>query len=231
MQENKKQELTEQKSSLTQRQKALHTRISVNSASRDNILSKSQALQALEEQWTWMKALSATANGTIPGKEKIMLETYIQTTYFDRIVARANVRLMKMTGGQYDLKRRRTAQNNQSQSGLELDVLDHYNGTERSVSTLSGGESFMASLALALGLSDEVQMSTGIRLDTLFVDEGFGSLDPNSLDQAYRALTDLTEGNRLVGIISHVGELKEKIDRQILVTKDKSGGSRAELRI
>jgi exonuclease SbcC len=113
------------------------------------------------------------------------------------------------------------------QTGLELDVVDHYNGTERSVKTLSGGESFKASLALALGLSDEIQMSTGIRLDTLFVDEGFGSLDPESLNQAYNTLAGLTEGDRLVGIISHVNELKERIDRQIVVTKEKSGGSKA----
>ena len=158
-----------------------------------------------------------------------MLETYIQSTYFDRIIARANVRLMKMTGGQYDLKRRKTADNMRSQSGLELDVIDHYNGTHRSVKTLSGGESFKASLALALGLSDEVQMSTGIQLDTLFVDEGFGSLDPESLNQAYNTLTGLTEGNRLVGIISHVAELKERIDKQIVVTKAKCGGSNARI--
>ena len=156
-----------------------------------------------------------------------MLETYIQTTYFDRIIARANVRLMKMTGGQYDLKRRKTPDTMRGQTGLELDVIDHYNGTQRSVKTLSGGESFKASLALALGLSDEIQMSTGIRLDTLFVDEGFGSLDPESLNQAYNTLAGLTEGNRLVGIISHVAELKERIDRQILVTKEKTGGSKA----
>ena len=160
-----------------------------------------------------------------------MLETYIQTTYFDRIVARANVRLMKMTGGQYDLKRRKTADTMRGQTGLELDVIDHYNGTERSVKTLSGGESFKASLALALGLSDEVQMSTGIQLDTLFVDEGFGSLDPESLNQAYNTLASLTEGNRLVGIISHVAELKERIDKQIVVTKEKSGGSKAVITI
>ena len=133
---------------------------------------------------------------------------------------------MKMTGGQYELKRREVPLNNQAQSGLELDVIDHYNGTERSVRTLSGGESFKASLSLALGLSDEIQASTGIHIDTLFVDEGFGSLDPESLEQAYRALTGLAEGNRLVGIISHVGELKEKIDKQIVVTKEKTGGSR-----
>ena len=229
--ESKKAGLTEQKAVILAELKTLHARLTANTASRKNIAGKARELAALEEKMAWMRSLSATANGQVPGKEKIMLETYIQTTYFDRIVARANVRLMKMTGGQYDLKRRTVAENARSQSGLELDVIDHYNGTERSVKTLSGGESFKASLALALGLSDEVQMSTGIRLDTLFVDEGFGSLDPESLDQAYRALADLTEGNRLVGIISHVADLKEKIDKQILVTKARSGGSRAEIRL
>ena len=230
--------LAEQKSSLTgqrtdilKAQKAVHTRLTANTTCQQNIRSKSAELSALEEKEKWMRALSNTAIGAIRGKERIMLETYIQTTYFDRIVARANVRLMKMTGGQYDLKRRKTAENMKSQSGLELDVIDHYNGTERSVKTLSGGESFKASLALALGLSDEVQMSTGIQLDTLFVDEGFGSLDPESLNQAYNTLAGLTEGNRLVGIISHVTELKERIDRQIVVTKEKSGGSKAVIHL
>ena len=105
----------------------------------------------------------------------------------------------------------------------------HINATERSVNTLSGGEAFLASLSLALGLSDEVQMSTGIHLDTLFVDEGFGSLDSEALGKAYQTLAGLTEGNRLVGIISHVAELKERIDRQIVVTKDPDGSSHAEL--
>ena len=105
----------------------------------------------------------------------------------------------------------------------------HINATERSVNTLSGGEAFLASLELALGLSDEVQMSTGIHLDTLFVDEGFGSLDSEALSKAYQTLAGLTEGNRLVGIISHVAELKERIDRQIVVTKDPDGSSHAEL--
>ena len=179
----------------------------------------------------WVKALSDTANGNISGKEKIMLETYIQMHYFDRIIARANTRFMVMSGGQYELKRRLEAENNRRQSGLELDVVDHYNGTERSVKTLSGGESFKASLSLALGLSDEIQASAGgIRLDSMFVDEGFGSLDEESLRQAVQALTGLTQGGRLVGIISHVAELKEKIEKQIIVTKDRSGGSRVELR-
>ena len=151
-------------------------------------------------------------------------------TYFDRIVARANTRFMVMSAGQYELVRRSSAENNRSQSGLELDVVDHYNGTRRSVKTLSGGESFQASLSLALGLSDEIQSSAGgIRLDTMFVDEGFGSLDEEALRQAMQALSGLAQGNRLVGIISHVAELKEKIDKQIVVTKDPVGGSRAAL--
>ena len=111
-------------------------------------------------------------------------------------------------------------------------MIEHYNGTRRSVRTLSGGESFKASLSLALGLSDEIQsLAGGIRLDTMFVDEGFGSLDEESLQQAVRALSSLTEGNRLVGIISHVSELKEKIEKQILVKKDRAGGSRVEIRV
>ena len=160
-----------------------------------------------------------------------MLETYVQMTYFDRIIARANTRLMVMTGGQYEMKRRRGSSNLRSQSGLELDVIDHYNGSERSIRTLSGGESFQASLSLALGLADEIQASAGgIRLDTMFVDEGFGSLDSESLEQAGQALAGLAESKRLVGIISHVDELKNRIDRQIVVKKERSGGSTAEIR-
>ena len=188
-----------------------------------------EALEAGEqtgEKLRWVKALSDTANGTISGKEKVMLETYIQMAYFDRIIRRANIRFMVMSGGQYELKRRETAENNRSQSGLELDVIDHYNGTQRSVKTLSGGESFKASLSLALGLADEIQSSAGgIKIDTMFVDEGFGSLDEESLEQAIQALASLTEGNRLVGIISHVKELKDRIDKQIVVKKERTGGS------
>ena len=159
-----------------------------------------------------------------------MLETYVQSACFDRVLRRSNLRLMVMSGGQYELKRRRTADNQRSRSGLELDVIDHYNGSERSVKTLSGGESFKAALALALGLSDEIQSSAGgIQLDAMFVDEGFGSLDEESLQQALRALGDLSAGNRLVGVISHVAELKERIERQVIVKKDGSGGSRVEI--
>ena len=151
-------------------------------------------------------------------------------TFFDRILIRANTRFMVMSGGQYELKRRLDAENKVQKSGLELNVLDHYNGTERSVKTLSGGEAFMASLSLALGLSDEIQSSAGgIRLDTMFVDEGVGSLDTETLRQAINTLSALSEGRRLVGIISHVAELRERIDKQIVVRKDASGGSRIEI--
>ena len=229
--EREKAALLGRKAKILAMQKDIHARLTANMRAQKDIAATAEQMSRLEEKHAWVRALSDTANGTVSGKEKIMLETYIQTTYFDRILRRANLRLMKMSGGQYDLKRRRKAESMRGQSGLELDIVDHVNGTERSVNTLSGGEAFLASLALALGLSDEVQMSTGIKLDTLFVDEGFGSLDPEALSKAFHTLAGLTEGNRLVGIISHVGELKERIDRQIVVTKQRSGGSQAEIRI
>lgn len=224
-----KDALTTQKATLSDKLKAVHTRITTNSAAQQNISARVQEMSELENRYTWMNALAATANGDLNGKDKIMLETYVQTAYFDRILERANLRLRKMSGGQYDLERRRVATNQRSQSGLELDIVDHINTTRRSVNTLSGGEAFLASLALALGLSDEVQMSTGIRLDTLFVDEGFGSLDSEALNKAYLTLAGLTEGNRLVGIISHVEALKEKIEHQIVVKKDRTGSSSASV--
>lgn len=222
--------LTAQKTEISEIRQAVHTRRSANETALANIRERSADASALEARYAWLKTLSDTANGKLANKEKIALETYIQMTFFDRILRRANTRLMVMSSGQYELKRRREAGDNRSQSGLELDVVDHYNGSERSVKSLSGGESFKASLSLALGLSDEIQSAAGgVRLDTMFVDEGFGSLDEESLRQAVRALSGLTEGNRLVGIISHVSELKEKIDKQIVVTKDRAGGSRAEI--
>ncbi len=221
-----KQLFEEKQAELDAKSKEVHSRKTSNKFSLDSILQKLDEIKSVEEKWTWMKALSNTANGNLSGKEKVMLETYIQMTYFDRIINRANTRFMVMSGGQYELKRRKEAENNRSQSGLELDVIDHYNGTERSVKTLSGGESFKASLSLALGLSDEIQSSAGgIKLDTMFVDEGFGSLDDESLAQAIKALSSLADGNRLVGIISHVSELKDRIEKQIVVKKEKSGGS------
>ena len=186
------------------------------------------ALAEAEQKWGWVKSLADTAGGQLVGREKIMLETYVQMTYFDRILERANTRLMVMSRGQYELKRRAQAENNRRQSGLELDVVDHYNGSVRSVKTLSGGESFQAALSLALGLSDEVQSAAGgVQLDVMFVDEGFGSLDEEALEQAVRALSNLSGGNRLIGIISHVEALARRIDRQIVVTKHGTAGSDA----
>lgn len=222
--------LEEEQGRIEKEEKRVHSAIRANKEALHHILQKSEALQKLEKKYSWVKNLSNTANGTLAGKEKIMLETYIQMNYFDRIIARANVRLMIMTEGQYDLIRSKEALTKQGQSGLDLNVIDHYNGSERSVRSLSGGEAFKASLALALGLSDEIQSSCGgIKLETMFVDEGFGSLDEDSLSQAMKALSQLADNHRLVGIISHVGELKQKIDKQIVVTKDKAGGSRAQV--
>lgn len=208
----------------------INARLSSNNSALSGISHKSKELAASEERLTMLSTLSNTANGKITGKEKITLETYVQTTYFDRIIARANLRLLEMTSAQYELIRQTEGASLAGKTGLDLGVVDYYNGTKRSVKTLSGGESFMASLALALGLSEEVQSNAGgIQIDTLFVDEGFGTLDQDALAQAFKALNSLTEGDRLVGIISHVSELKEKIDKQIVVTKEKSGGSRVTL--
>lgn len=203
----------------------LNANNTINDKIIHNVNNTIVALSVLEEEYRMKKTLSETANGKLNGKEHISLEAYVQSAYFERIIQRANTRLMVMSNGQYELRRRITYSGG-GQSGLELNVLDHYNGTERDVRSLSGGEQFKASLSLALGLSDEIQESAGgIQLDTMFVDEGFGSLDESSLQQALKALNELTEGNRLIGIISHVADLK-KIDRQIIVTKDNMDYSR-----
>ena len=224
-------ELTAARETLRSREKQLSAQLLPNRKTAAQYRAAAEARQMLESRWQWVSALAATAGGTLTSKQKIKLEAYIQMNYLDRILRYANTRLMQMTAGQYELERI-GAENQRSQSGLDLGVIDHYNGTRRSVKTLSGGESFKASLALALGLSDEVQSSAGgIRLDTLFLDEGFGSLDEESLELAIRVLSGLTEGDRLVGIISHVGALKDRIDRQVVVHKARTGGSTVELRV
>ena len=222
-------ELTAQRRALSTQEKALNAQFQPNKKALADYRALAAQRDTLDARWQWVNALASTAGGTLSSKQKIKLEAYIQMNYLDRILVHANTRLMQMTAGQYELERI-GAENQRSQSGLDLGVIDHYNGTRRSVKTLSGGESFKASLALALGLSDEVQSSAGgIRLDTLFLDEGFGSLDEESLEQAIRVLSGLTEGDRLVGIISHVAALKDRIDRQIVVHKERSGGSWVEI--
>ena len=210
--------------------------INVQYTSNQKILSEiqkySNEMEKTEKEYYFVKSLSDTINGKITGKDKVMLETYIQMNYFERIISKANIRFMIMSNGQYELKRKVDAENRQSQSGLELNVIDHYNGSERSIKTLSGGEAFKAALSLALGLSDEIQSCAGgIQIDAMFIDEGFGSLDEESLNQAINVLHNLTEGDRMIGIISHVSEIKERIEKQIIVKKAITGGSNVTIEI
>lgn len=228
--QKQKAALTAEKETVKQAREQTVNRLSSNRRTHKSIVAEFKETERLERRYALTKALSDTANGQLDKKSKITLEAYIQMAYFDRIIARANTRLMVMSQGQYEMKRREEAGNMVKQSGLDIDVIDHFNGSVRSAGTLSGGESFKASLSLALGLSDEVQSEAGgVHLDAMFVDEGFGTLDEDSLKYALNALTALGEGSRLVGIISHVNELKEKIDRQIVIKKDRLGGSRAEI--
>ena len=215
---------SERKKDLAEERKELFSIQKGNQDVFQKVQKRREEMTTAEKEYAWIRNLSDTANGKLNGKAKIELETYIQMAYFDRILRRANLRLMTMSSGQYELKRQEQSKNQKEKAGLDLNVIDHYNGTERSVKTLSGGESFQASLSLALGLSDEIQASAGgIRLDSMFVDEGFGSLDEESLEQALKALAGLADGKRLVGIISHVSELKERIDNKIIVTKQCNG--------
>ncbi|MBQ3089726.1 MAG: SMC family ATPase [Oscillospiraceae bacterium] len=228
--QQEKKALDAQQKTLTARRDQLRLHYDQNARILKQLTETGSQLRDLKENARWVRQLSDTVNGRLSDR-KVTLETYVQMTWFDRILANASLRLMKMTSGHYELRRQEDPDNRQAKSGLEIEVVDHYNGSARSVRTLSGGESFQASLALALGLSDEVQMAAGgIRMDTLFVDEGFGSLDDEALDKAVAALSELSAGSRLVGIISHVTELKERIDRKILVTKERQGGSKAQIR-
>lgn len=229
--------LRQQRSSLTQQRQALlgsreqiSHRILTNRKISEELEQAGKQLTQVTQRWSSVQNLSDTVNGTLTGKEKVMLETYVQTAFFDRVLQRANLRLLDMTGGRYTLQRR-TASGQRSQTGLELDVMDHGSGMARSVCSLSGGESFQASLCLALGLSDELQPTGSVRLDTLFVDEGFGSLDEEALRQAIRTLQNLSQGSRLVGIISHVELLKQWVEKQIRVTRLPDGESFVELNL
>ena len=224
--------LKDKKQLLVDNEKELSDRVRANNRTLKSLEISSKKNKDLNERYTWLRNLSDTANGGLAGCDKILLEIYVQTRFFDRIIERANTRFFKMTGGQFELKRAENVANKTSQAGLDLNVIDHHNGSERSVKSLSGGESFMASLSLALGLSDEIQTSAGgIKLETMFIDEGFGTLDAETLKQAMDTLSTLADpnGGKLVGIISHVDELKNRIDKQIVVKKDKAGVSAAKI--
>lgn len=181
------------------------------------------------DHYRHVKQVADTATGDLNGKDKVDFETYVQASYLDRVLRAANRRLATMTNGRYELVRRTQAARKNIQSGLDLDVLDNYNGTTRDAATLSGGESFEAALSLALGLSDVVQANAGgIQIDAMFVDEGFGTLDPSALQLAIRTLSELSGGSKLVGVISHVEDLRQNMDRQLIV-KSSPRGSTIEL--
>lgn len=206
--------------------RGLYSRLTRNRGIAEALTGRSRLLVEAEARYAMTKSLSDTANGDLAGRQRLTFERYIQAAWFNRVLELANERFSYMTGGRYALLRREEASDLRGIAGLELDVMDQYTGKARSVKSLSGGESFKASLSLALGLSDMIQRHAGgIRLDTMFVDEGFGTLDQESLEQSIDILDQLTGGNRLVGIISHVAELRDRIDRKIVVSKGTSGSS------
>ena len=181
-----------------------------------------QKMEALEEQCQRAKLLSNTASGELSGRQKIPFEQYVQSFYLDQVLLEANKRLFSMTLGRYELVRQKEASDKKTKAGLEVDVMDYYSGKERSVKTLSGGECFKAALCMALGFSDVVQSyAGGIQADALFIDEGFGSLDSASLEQALSVLQNLSDGRKMVGIISHVPELKERIESRLEVCRER----------
>lgn len=190
----------------------------------DSLKEKLEKSEKLSKQYGILKDLDDAANGN--NKKRLVFEQYVLAAYFEEILKAANQRLKTMTGGRYELRRVESVTDGRSKDNLEMEVLDYYTGKYRSVKTLSGGETFKVSLSLALGMSDVVQaLSGGIRVDTLFIDEGFGSLDAESLEQACQTLNALVEKDRLIGIISHVPELSEKIENQIRVHKTITGSS------
>lgn len=178
-----------------------------------------------QENFARIHHLSRIANGQMAGMARLDFQTYMQRRYFQQMVYAANRRLAEMSGHQFLLECRSLENlGRQGEVGLDLDVYSLVNDSTRDVKTLSGGESFMAALALALGMADVIQQEAGkIHVDTLFIDEGFGSLDENARNQAIRILNELAGGDRLVGIISHVSELKEQIEQKILVSKNDRG--------
>ncbi len=185
-----------------------------------------------EKVYERLSHLSNIANGDKGNLKKITFESYVLTSYFDEIIERANIKLDKMTNGRFVLKRKEDLGKGNKKQGLDLEVYDNNTGKERGVNSLSGGESFKTALSLALGLADVIQSyAGGISIDTMFVDEGFGTLDPQSLDSAIECLLNIQQEGRLVGIISHVDELKERIEVKLEVKAKDGKGSTAKFNI
>ena len=185
---------------------------------------KRQQLEKLSNEYGRIKELENIASGN--NAKKLVFEQYVLAGYFEEILNAANIRFQKMSAGRYEMHRAREVGDGRTKDNLEILVMDYYTGKQRSIRTLSGGESFKASLSLALGLSDVIQaMNGGIRVEALFIDEGFGALDSESLDQACETLLSLVESDRLIGIISHVPELRERIGKQIVIDKKGNGSA------
>ena len=217
------------KKELESKLRELHAIIVGNKTILKNVENLNIEFKEIEEEYKVLGELADLANGK--KAPYISFERYILASYFEDIIEAANIRLEKMTGDRFSLIRKTSKSKGAGQKGLELEIYDNYTDSSRDVSSLSGGESFKASLSLALGLSDIVQSNAGgVSLDTMFVDEGFGTLDPQSLDNAIDSLLELQRGGRLVGIISHVEELKERIDAKLEVTST-SKGSKVEFNI
>lgn len=209
-------------------EKAMVRKLTLHESAEREIRQANAAIQKKRGKWQIIQELYTCCAGIAAGnpRAKLTFEAYVQQYYFRFVVAAANKRLTRLTDGMFTLRVMREAANRVSQSGLDLEVLDRSTGQARDVSTLSGGESFLASLALALGLSDAVQSQSGqIRMDAMFIDEGFGSLDENALRSSIDVLLELADGKRLIGIVSHVQELEERIDKQIVVTKTPNGST------
>ena len=226
--ERRQAELQARKAEVEKRGAALMKKRALHEDALSEIREALRLRERREEKWAVVRDLHQCCAGISGGnpRAKITFEAYVQQYYFKQVVSAANRRLTVLTGGQFVLRCKEEARDRVRQSGLDLDVLDRSTGQWRDVTTLSGGESFLASLALALGLSDVVQAQSGaIRLDAMFIDEGFGTLDENALRNALQVLSELADGRRLIGIISHVRELEERIDRQILVRKTPRGST------
>ena len=224
--QKQRQEAQEAENAADAKLRSISLRMDANRRCAARIKAMLAGREKLAAEYERALDLDRTANGTLPGKQHLNFEQFVQAAYFGQILRQANLRLSAMTDGRFALLRREEASDLRLRFGLDLDVMDNYTGKPRDVKSLSGGESFKASLALALGLSDAVQsFSGGVRIETMFIDEGFGSLDDESRRQAIEALAGLSRGGRLVGIISHVSELREQIGRQIVVQRGIGGST------